>query len=67
MIPEIGLIIAFYTITRYLSFLLRRGPGPQPLAVKILSNIFLVLTIFIAFDLLMRALSPTPTPPFPTR
>jgi len=57
MLSEIGLILALYVITRYLSFLLRKYQREEHFAVKIISFLFLLITIFLAFDLLIRGLT----------
>lgn len=51
MIPEIGLMIGLYIITRCVSFLTRSGERKETTVVLILAGITILVTIFVIFDL----------------
>jgi len=57
MIPEIGLMIGFYIITRMISFLLRKGERKESTAVMVLSVITIIITVFVVYDLFVRGAS----------
>ena len=57
MIPEIGLMIGLYIITRMVSFLLRTGDRKESIAVLVLAVITIIATVFVIYDLFMRGAS----------
>lgn len=54
MIPDIGLMIGFYIITRMISFLTRKEPMAENLVVKVFAVITLFVTMIALLDLLLR-------------
>lgn len=54
MIPEIGLMIGFYIITRMVSFILRKGERKESSAVVILAVITILITVIVIFDLWIK-------------
>ena len=54
MIPEIGIMIGAYIITRMTSFLTRRGEGPADLIVKFFAGITILVTLIGVLDLWMQ-------------
>lgn len=59
MIPDIGLMIGVYIITRMVSFLTRREDRAESVIVKFLAVITILVTVICLADLLMRG-QPTP-------
>lgn len=57
MIPEIGLMIGLYIITRMVSFLLRTGDRKESIAVLVLAVITIIVTGFVIYDLFERGAS----------
>ena len=57
MIPEIGLMIGLYIITRMISFLLRTGERKESVAVYVLAVITIIVTGFVIYDLFARGAS----------
>jgi len=51
MIPEIGLMIGLYIITRCVSFLTRSGERRESILVLILAGVTIIVTIFVVIDL----------------
>jgi len=51
MIPEIGLMIGMYIITRMVSFITRTGERKESIAVIILGVITILISIFVIYDL----------------
>ena len=51
MIPEIGLMVGFYIITRMVSFLMRKGERKESIAVYVFAVITILITIFVIYDL----------------
>ena len=51
MIPEIGLMIGLYIITRCVSFLTRSGERKESVLVLILAGVTIIVTIFVVIDL----------------
>jgi hypothetical protein len=60
MIPDIGLMIGAYVVTRMISFLTRNGERAESMVVKVLAAITVLITLICVADLLMRG---QPTPP----
>ena len=54
MIPDIGLMIGVYIITRMISFLSRKGDRAESLLVKGLAIITILITSICIVDLLMK-------------
>lgn len=59
MIPDIGLMMGVYIITRMISFLTRKGERSESVIVRIFAVITIFVTIICIFDLLLRG-QPTP-------
>ena len=59
MIPDIGLMIGIYVITRMISFLTRKGDRAESIVVKVLAVITVLVTVICVADLLMHG-QPTP-------
>jgi len=57
MIPEIGLMIGLYIITRMVSFITRTGERKESIAVIILGTITILISIFVIYDLFLRGAS----------
>lgn len=53
MIPDLALIIGLYCITRYCSFIGR----PEPMVVKIMSGISILMTVVLLLVLQSRGIS----------
>lgn len=60
MIPDIGVMIGVYIITRMLSFLTRREPRAESLLVKVFAAITILVTLLMILDLLIRGTAQTP-------
>jgi hypothetical protein len=54
MFTVVGIMIGFYILTRMFSFLTRRGQRAEPIAVKILSGVTIMVTILCLIDLIRR-------------
>lgn len=54
MIPNIGLIIGVYVITRMVSFLTRREARSESIVVKVLAVFAILVTLVCVIDLLMQ-------------
>ena len=54
MLPEIGLMIGLYIITRMVSFLLRTGERKESIAVWVLASITIIVTGFVIYDLFAK-------------
>jgi len=52
MIPEIGLMIGFYIITRMISLLMRKGERKENIVVYVFAVITILITIFVMYDLI---------------
>ena len=59
MIPDIGLMVGAYVVTRMVSFLTRKGNMAESVVVKVLAVITVLVTVICVADLLMRG-QPTP-------
>jgi hypothetical protein len=57
MIPEIGLMVGFYIITRMISFLTRKDDRKESGAVMVLAVITIIITLFVIYDLFARGTS----------
>lgn len=66
MIPDIGLMIGAYIITRMVSFLTRNGDRAEHIVVKVLAAITGIITIFLMYHLIKVGSTPT-SPLFPGR
>ena len=64
MIPEIGVMIGIYIVTRMLSFITRKEPINESILVKIAAGIAILVTVFIIFDLIIKSLSQPQVPRF---
>ena len=53
MIPDIGLMIGVYIITRMVSFLLRSEGRAEPVVVKFLAVVTILVTLVCVADLMM--------------
>jgi len=60
MLAQIGFFVGLYIILRCLCFITRKGDRQESLGVKIFSWITLIITAFLAIDLLIRGLSGSP-------
>lgn len=58
MIPEIGLMVGFYIVTRSLSFLFRKNPN-ESIAVRIFAILTILITVLVIADLFLRSLPDT--------
>jgi hypothetical protein len=56
MLAEIGIMVGFYIIVRYISFGTRKEPA-EKLVVVIFSAIGAIITLIIIFDLMVRGFS----------
>jgi len=54
MIPDIGLMVGAYVVTRMVSFLTRKGDRAESVVVKVLAVITVLVTVICVADLLMR-------------
>jgi hypothetical protein len=54
MIPEIGLVVGLYIITRMFQLLLPKGERREHVFVTILAGITIVVAIFVMADLFIR-------------
>lgn len=54
MIPDIGLMIGAYIVTRMTSFLFRTGDRSESAAVKFFAILTIVVTLFCVSDLITR-------------
>lgn len=54
MIPEIGLMVGLYIVTRMFSILLRTGERREHAFIMILAGITIVVTVFVMADLFIR-------------
>ena len=59
MLPEIGLMMGVYIITRMVSFLSRTGDRSESVVAKVFSAITILVTLFVILDLLSRGSSPS--------
>ena len=57
MIPDIGLMIGVYIITKMISFLSRKGDRAESLLVKGLAIITILITSVCIVDLLIKGMS----------
>jgi len=57
MIPEIGLMVGLYIMTRMFQLLLPQGVQKQNTVVMILAAITVVVTVFVMADLFIRGAS----------
>jgi len=57
MIPEIGLMVGAYIVTRMFSFILRKDERKEPPFVVILSGLTILVTVIVVIDLLFRGVS----------
>jgi hypothetical protein len=58
MIAEIGIMIGFYIITRYCSFLGRQ----ESMFVKAMSVFFMIITVLIVLGLIVKGLTGAGSP-----
>lgn len=58
MLPDIGLMVGVYIVTRMVSFLTRQDQRAEVGIVKILAVITIVVTLIALGDLLLRGASP---------
>ena len=54
MIPEIGILIAAYVVTRMIDILTRPKP---PTALALFAVLTILVALFVGFDLLMRGIT----------
>lgn len=59
MIPDIGLMVGAYVITRMISFLTRMQDRAESAVVKVFAVITILVTLVCVADLMMRG-KPTP-------
>jgi hypothetical protein len=60
MLPEIGLIVAIYTVVRFIQFISDRAGHP---IVKVVSGLGLIATLFLAYALVSSGSHmPNPAP-----
>jgi hypothetical protein len=57
MLPDIGLMVGIYVITRAMSFLTRKGDRAEGTAVHLLSIITIIVAVITMLDLLFRGSS----------
>jgi len=57
MIPDIGIMIGFYIITKMVSFLTRSGARKESLFVKSFSVLTILITMAAIADLMMKGRS----------
>jgi len=57
MIPEIGVMIGAYIITRMLSYIFGTGERKEKGLVIVFAGITIVITVIVIIDLLMRGSS----------
>ncbi len=57
MIPDIGLMVGAYVVTRMVSFLTRKGNNAESVVVKVLAAVTIVVVAICVADLLMRGQS----------
>jgi hypothetical protein len=57
MIPQIGLMVGLYIMTRMFQLLLPQGERRQHVFVTILAGITVVVTVFVIADLFIRGAS----------
>jgi hypothetical protein len=62
MIPEIGLMIGVYIITRMVSFLTRKELRRESVITQVFAAVTIVVTALVVFDLLSRGSSTSPFP-----
>ena len=61
MLPSIGFMIGFYSITSMVSILSRSGRRSESGLVKLLAVVTIIVTIGAMFVLLMKGLATLPT------
>lgn len=54
MIPDIGIMIGAYILTRMASFLSRKGAREESSCVKIFAAITIVIVLISVYDLIVR-------------
>jgi hypothetical protein len=54
MIPDIGVMIGFYIITKMVSFLTRSGARKESLFVRLFSVLTILITMAAMADLIMQ-------------
>ncbi|MFW6131315.1 MAG: hypothetical protein ACOC5F_01820 [Candidatus Aminicenantaceae bacterium] len=57
MIPEIGLMIGLYIMTRMFQLLLPQGERRQNVYVMVLAGITIVITVFVIANLFIKGAS----------
>jgi len=57
MIPQIGLMVGLYILTRMFQLLLPEGEKRQNVFVTVLAGITIVVTVFVIADLFIRGSS----------
>lgn len=57
MIPDIGLMVGLYIITRMISFLLRKETRAENTVVKVFAVITIIITAICIVDLLSHGMS----------
>jgi len=57
MIPQIGLMVGLYILTRMFQLLLPEGEKRQNVFVTVLAGITVVVTVFVIADLFIRGSS----------
>jgi hypothetical protein len=60
MLPEIGIMMGLYILTRYLSFFTRKGDRAESSAVITFASVAFIVTVIIIIDLMVRAFTSTP-------
>jgi hypothetical protein len=55
VIPAIGIMIGFYTITKFFAFLLRKEPRNEHVFIKVLSGVAIGVTIICMISLLVSS------------
>jgi hypothetical protein len=54
MLPEIGVMIGLYILTRLLSLITRKESRAESSVVRVFSSITIVVTVLIMLDLIFR-------------
>jgi len=62
MLPEIGLMIGAYIITRMVSFMTRKEPRNESRITEAFAAITIIVTVLVILDLLSRGSGPSPLP-----
>ncbi len=62
MLPDIGLMVGVYIITRMISFLSRKQERAEPIVVKVFAVITIAISVIVILDLLLRGTGPSQFP-----